>query len=300
MSLHLDQDLAAATAMDKEIDDGIAAGESAAICQLAAPVRARAREIRRDLPVDVILLVIGGSQAYGTDNQQSDIDLRGIYAQPLAEAVGLYSRRDVYEQKDTTTSPQVEIMLFEMKKFLQLMIKRNVGILELLASPLVVARSGVAAELVDMLPELATKGHMHVYMHMAQEEEKRWKRNFRVKTLLFIYRTYLTGIHLMRSGQVVLHLPTLAEIYQLPQVMLLVEAARAGQKEEAITGANIDFHQRAIDALTWGLKAAYDKSTLPEVMDEKIADHLHELLIETRLTSVVFGEGSPGKDTGVK
>lgn len=75
----------------------------------------------------LILRAIVGSQAYGTSTPQSDIDYKGIYAQPTRDLISFGYKEQVEIGKDDT--------MFEIRRFLQLVQSANPTVLELLYSP---------------------------------------------------------------------------------------------------------------------------------------------------------------------
>lgn len=71
---------------------------------------------------------ISGSKAYGLNTAQSDTDLRGVYYLPKAQFYGL----EYIPQISNETSDEV---YYELGRFVELLIRNNPNILELLASP---------------------------------------------------------------------------------------------------------------------------------------------------------------------
>ena len=51
---------------------------------------------------NIILLTLGGSHAYGTNVETSDLDIRGIFAPGIKELIGL-SRYEEFDNKATDT-----------------------------------------------------------------------------------------------------------------------------------------------------------------------------------------------------
>jgi hypothetical protein len=78
---------------------------------------------------DLLLLqCISGSKAYGLDTPQSDIDIKGVFILPKKEFYGL----DTPEQVADTNNDTV---YYELRRFIELLLKNNPNILELLSTP---------------------------------------------------------------------------------------------------------------------------------------------------------------------
>jgi len=71
---------------------------------------------------------ISGSQAYGLALPHSDTDIKGVFIQPKKEFYGL----TYIDQINNETN---DIMYYEVKKFVDLLLKNNPNILELLSTP---------------------------------------------------------------------------------------------------------------------------------------------------------------------
>jgi predicted nucleotidyltransferase len=71
---------------------------------------------------------IVGSQAYGISTPESDVDIKGVFIQPLEDILGFGYVEQVSDEKNDTT-------YYELKRFLQLLQTNNPNILELLNLP---------------------------------------------------------------------------------------------------------------------------------------------------------------------
>jgi uncharacterized protein len=76
----------------------------------------------------LLLKCISGSQAYGLALPHSDTDIKGVFILPKNEFYGL----TYIDQINNETN---DIMYYEIKKFIELLLKNNPNILELLSTP---------------------------------------------------------------------------------------------------------------------------------------------------------------------
>ena len=104
-----------------------------------------------------------------------------------------------------------------------------------------------------------------------------------MKPLLYVYRVLLTGIHLMRTGEVEANLVTLNEQFRLPYIADLVSRKLAGPEKSKLEDANIAFHEAEYQRLRGELHTAHDASELPELPSEKTRAALNDLLVRIRL-----------------
>lgn len=86
---------------------------------------------RHDLQTCVSLRVVIGSRAYGLDHDASDTDRRGVYVPPARAHWSLFG---VPEQLENDVTQEC---YWEVGKFIQLALKANPNVLEVLYSPLV-------------------------------------------------------------------------------------------------------------------------------------------------------------------
>ena len=90
----------------------------------------------------------------------------------------------------------------------------------------------------------------------------------------------LTGIHLMRTGEVVADLNALNPPDYVPDLIAAKRAAEHG----AFPPAARDAFARDVPRLRAELEAARDTSRLPEHPGPDAVDALHDLVVRTRLT----------------
>src|ERR1700734_115001 len=76
---------------------------------------------------NIIFKTIVGSQSYGTSIPTSDIDIKGVYIQPIKDILTFKYKEQIDKGKDEC--------YYEVRRFLQLLSTANPSMLELLHSP---------------------------------------------------------------------------------------------------------------------------------------------------------------------
>jgi uncharacterized protein len=233
-------------------------------------------------PYPFVFVTISGAHLYGFPSPDSDYDLRGVHVLPVAEVVGLDAGRETIEVSGDRDGMEIDLVTHDARKFFLLMLKKNGYVLEQLYSPLVVRSTPEHAELKEIGRGCITKHHAHHYIGFADTQWKLFEKESprRVKPLLYVYRVLLTGIHLMRTGEVESNLVTLNEHYPLPYVPDLVARKLAGPEQSTLTDADFDFHRREYERLLAELNSAFERSSLADVPSAKPA--LNDLLVRLR------------------
>src|ERR1700758_356157 len=98
----------------------------------------------------------------------------------------------------------MDLVTHDVLKFFTMMLKRNGYVLEQLYSPLVVQTTPEHEELKAIARNCLTRHHSHHYAGFFQTQWRLFEKEEprRVKPLLYAYRVLLTGIHLLRTGEV--------------------------------------------------------------------------------------------------
>ncbi len=101
-----------------------------------------------------------------------------------------------------------------------------------------------------------------------------------LKPLLYTFRVLLTGIHLMRSGEVQAHLPTLLELVGAPDYVPDLIAAK-GEREHGAADIEHARVEADVERLHTLLDEAQAASSLPDA--PTAYDALHDFVIRLRL-----------------
>lgn len=81
----------------------------------------------KHLGENIILLTVGGSHAYGTNVETSDLDIRGISVELPSEIIGL-GKFEQYQNKETDTT------IYGLRKVLTLLLNCNPNVIEMLGT----------------------------------------------------------------------------------------------------------------------------------------------------------------------
>ena len=234
----------------------------------------------QSLGFDPLFVTVSGAHLYGFASPDSDVDLRGCHRLPLPDVVGLTMPPETMDQTAIHQGTEVDIVSHEVGKYLRLLVKNNGYILEQIFSPLVV----MGGEFLDVLRPIAqrcvTKHHYHHYRGFYATQRKLIDKETkkRAKPVLYAYRVLMTGIHLMRTGEVLADITALNDEFRLPYITDLI----ASKVTEHEAPANLDwtFHARRLDQLEQQLEASFLESTLPETRHREA---VNSLLVRLRL-----------------
>lgn len=232
----------------------------------------------------LLFATISGAHLYGFPSHDSDFDLRGVHVLPIRELVGLETGPETVEKSGWRDGMELDLVTHDVKKFFELMLKKNGYVMEQLLSPLVVHTTPEHAELKSLAPQCLTRHHAHHYLGFAATQ---WglflnENPPRVKPLLYVFRVLLTGIHLMRTGEVEADLRALNETARLPYLDELIQRKVTGAEQGVLDSADLAHYQREYERLVIELESAHQASHLPETATAKPA--LHDLLLRVRLT----------------
>ncbi len=253
--------------------------------KVSANVQARLHEEAARHPYPLVFATVSGAHLYGFPSPDSDFDLRGCHVLPAREVVGLDTGPETVECSKDEDGLELDLVTHDAHKFFGLLLRKNGYVLEQLYSPLVVQTTPEHEELKVIAQGCVTRHHAHHYFGFAATQWKLFDKakSRRVKPLLYAYRVLLTGIHLMRTGEVEANLVRLNAEARLDYVDDLIARKQAGPEKSALDDVDVEFHRREYERLLSGLDSAYRESTLPELPAARPA--LNDLLVRLRVGS---------------
>jgi len=234
-------------------------------------------------PYPLLFATVSGAHLYGFPSPDSDVDLRGVHLLPLEQIVGLTAGQETVERSGVHDGLEIDLVTHDAGKFFGLMLKKNGYVLEQLLSPLVVHTTPEHEELKAIAAACVTRHHAHHYLGFAETQWKLFQKDDppRVKPLLYVYRVLLTGLHLMRTGEVEANLVRLNDAAKLPYLPDLIARKTAGPEKGHLEPGDVDLHRREYERLRAELEHARDASRLPEA--PRAAARLNDLLVRIRL-----------------
>ena len=240
------------------------------------------RRLVEGLDYHPLFVTVSGAHLYGFPSSDSDVDLRGCHQLPLRDVVGLDLPNQTLEHKTVQDGTEVELVSHEIGKYLRLLVRNNGYILEQIFSPIVVLGQEFLDELRPLARRCITRHHYHHYRGFYATQRKLIEKEEpkRAKPVLYAYRVLMTGIHLLRTGEVEANLPRLNEHFRFGFLDELI-ARKVGGENTAVGQLDWPFHEARLAELEARLDQAFAESPLPEDRDRKSA---HQFLVDLRLT----------------
>jgi predicted nucleotidyltransferase len=239
-------------------------------------------------PYPVLFSTISGAHLYGFASVDSDVDMRGVHLLPAAEVVGLNHGPETLQYMGLRNEVELDLVTHDLLKFGRLLLRNNGYVAEQLLSPLVVTSSEVHRELIALAPGCLTSHHAHHYLGFASTQSRLFERNGELKPALYTLRVLLTGIHLMRTGEIVADIRELWQGPDLPALPYLPEmlAAKREGEHSSLAGIVPTAHLLAdVTRLRATLDEAATKTALPDRPSAQPA--LHDLVVRARLSPVL-------------
>lgn len=216
------------------------------------------------LPHPLLFATVSGAHLYGFPSPDSDVDLRGSFVLPMDDLLGLQSPHETITRTYEHDGREIDFVAHDLRKFVMLMLKRNGYVLEQIYSPLVVYGGAALEELRSLARGCIVRHLVHHYRGFAQNQIALMQKQNppRLKDLLYVYRVLLTGIHVLKTGEIEANLRHLNAHFRLPDIDELI--ARKTAEGAALAEGEAEVHEPRIDELLTRLDSAFEKSWLPE------------------------------------
>jgi uncharacterized protein len=231
-------------------------------------------------PPGVLAVGVTGAHYYGFPSPDSDLDLKGVHVGDTGEVVSLRPPPDAIDYLGVFEGMDIDYTSHELAVTLRLLLKGNGNILERILSPFQVIDTEAATELQALARGGVSKKFFHHYRGFFVRKFQDWRaaEPRTVKGLLYAYRSALTGIHLLRTGECIGDVTRLAPIYGFERVEDLVALKRRSSERSAL-GAT-EGYDADLERLETLLLAAHSESPLPP--ESPNAEALNGFLVRVR------------------
>jgi hypothetical protein len=148
----------------------------------------------------VIFRCVIGSRAYGLDDEESDVDRRGVYLPAATQHWSLYGVPEQIENEATQEA------YWELQKFIVLALKANPNVLECLYSPIVETATPLAEELLGMKEVFMSRLVYQTYNGYVMSQFKKMQADIRNqgqvkwKHVMHLIRLLISGIKVLNEG----------------------------------------------------------------------------------------------------
>jgi predicted nucleotidyltransferase len=239
-------------------------------------------DLAASLPHDLPLLFasISGAHLYGFPSPDSDLDVRGCFVLPLRAVLGLEQITETTKREYPWQGYEVDFVAHDLRKFVRMLLHHNGYALEQLYSPLVVQSSPAFEELRALGRGCITRDLVKHYRGFAHGQWQFLQKQQppTLKSLLYVYRVLLTGIHVLTTGEVEANLRTLNEHYHIAGIDELI--ARKIAEAAPLAPEEFPTHEARVQELFARLERAHEQSSLPQRPTS--FDALNEFVIRIR------------------
>jgi len=226
-----------------------------------------------------VVIYLSGAHAYGFPSPDSDLDLKAIHIAPTDRLLGLAPPNPTADRAEIIEEVEIDYTSNELGGVLAGILGGNGNYLERVLGRTSVRSSDLHASLRPVVQaNLTRRVHRH-YRGFASGQQRELEKKPTVKKLLYVLRTALTGIHLLRTGELETDLTLLLDTYDLGDARELIAAKRAGERVAA-DPALLEAWRPRLDGILGSIDEAHASSVLPE--EPAQPDLAESWLIEAR------------------
>ena len=226
---------------------------------------------------------ISGSHLYGWESKDSDIDIRGCFVLKKENFLGLTIPIEVIEIK--TNNENEDIVLFELKKLINLALKGNCNILEELNSSQFYKQADFIKLKQLINNAFGKKGIYNSYRGMAEKNYKNFilQGKNTIKKYLYVFRGLMAGIYVLQTGIIKPNIEDLNKHFKIKEVTKLLEIKKAGLENEPLKELEEGVLDKKIKWLFDKIDEAYIKSKIPEQPTKKEIEEINQFIVKLRI-----------------
>jgi predicted nucleotidyltransferase len=238
-------------------------------------------EAIRKKVVRPLFATLCGEHVRGWSGERSPYVVSGAMLVPIRELLGLRPARETKERTIGVDGRDVQICFHDLRKYLDEIARvANTKALEELYSPYVVFGGPEFEQLRRVSRAFLTKNCYHDYVERSRAPRAALSQEgtCKVTDLLEASRLYLTGAHLLKTGEIDSSLPALSERYEAFWLRPFISRQQRHGEGAVLTAEEARILQYDIDSLEQKLHEAHAGSQLQDgsgsitTLDEFLTD----------------------------
>jgi predicted nucleotidyltransferase len=235
--------------------------------------------------LSLLWLALSGAHAYGFPSEDSDLDLKGVHVVPSRVLLGLGSEPEAVDVLCDWEEREYDFTSNEVGHVARLLLRGNGNMFERFLGPFPVVTTPAGHRLRELARGALSRRVSHHYGGFLRGMLREYRAEAaagvrKAKRLLYAYRVALTGIHLLRKGDLVTDVLELHEEYDCPAVRDLVRVKRS-RETGTIAEADEPRYLEDLLRLERVLEEARITSVLPE--EPRNGEEIESLVIGLRL-----------------
>ncbi len=233
-----------------------------------------------------VVVHLSGAHAYGFPSPDSDLDLKAIHIERTERLLGLSTPRMVHNRLEFIEGVEIDYTSNELQVAIRGLLRGDGNMLERVCSARPLRSSEWLSALAELARENLSRRYHHHYRGFASSQRKAVDEAEapKAKKVLYVLRTALTGVHLLRSGECQPDLTALYEEYGFDLVPELIAIKQQGEAQ-ALPPALAQAVGPSLDRAFEQLEAAREQSALPE--EPAHIGKLEQWLIDMRKADLV-------------
>lgn len=209
-----------------------------------------------------LVVALSGAHAYGFPSPDSDFDLKGVHVLPTERWLGLHTPDSHASRMEIIDGVEVDYSSNEIRQVLAGVLNGNGNYIERILGPHLLRTHPLLAELQPLVRNALSRRVLNHYRGFSTGQLRELERgiNRSAKQVLYVLRTAMTGIHLLRTGLVEPSLAALAsDDAEIAELILLKQR---GERIE-LDAARLEHWLTRLRELQVELEAAAASSCLP-------------------------------------
>ena len=231
-----------------------------------------------------LVITLSGAHAYGFPSPDSDLDLKAVHVDPTDRILGLSAPPAHVDRMEVLDGVEIDYTSNEIKPVLHGVLHGNGNYIERLLGRLVPQAAPDLASLQPLVRACLSRRVAGHYLGFSGSQLAAFTKDPTAKKILYVLRTALTGVHALRTGEIVTDLEALCDPYGLSAARDLIVTKRRGERVKLDPEEAARWQSEADSALAL-LRAAVPDSLLPPEPPTEAARAPEAWLIDLRRRS---------------